>query len=404
MKQRLIFPCMLAVTLTSLLLAGCNKSDVKESAADKTSIVAAQFSDVAKDPKDANDMFVSARYLAANSTLMAMNGELSKFNGTVLDSATKKVLEESSNIQENKLWPVVKDLAGYGASPGIVISTPFGKFVFFDAVHTESGQTYLVGINLSTKNASILEAIGAGYSVSTSSVLDAAALWAYRALGTIASYENKKGQVQSEVITKEYQSLAVGYLYAVENIMTEAERRRRATEQPSNTAQLPRIKSQELVFSGDTLSYPKGASEEALIAAVPAMQCMDFLGSRMCTAEVNLTQKVLLGGLPGSCMGGKEVLAELEENTLRKIACDVAPLVAEAVYNNHRDKFGDPKTKTVMISGMKTIHSEWQVGADYVMVTRYSGVDFYGKPINNFNVSISAKDVLNNSVSRVLRD
>ncbi len=394
MKKRLISPCMLAVTLTSLLLAGCNKSDIKESAADKTSIVAAQFSDIAKNPKDTNDMFVSARYLAANSTLIAIAGELSKFNGTVLDRTTQKVLEDSSNIQENKLWPVVTDLTGYGASPGIAISTPLGNFVFFDAVHTESGKTYLVGINLSTKNASILEAIGAGYSVSTSSVLDAAALWAYRALGTIANYENKNGQMQSDKITNEYQSLAVGYLYAVENFMTETERRRRATEQLSNPAQHSQIQPHELVFSGETLRYPKGASEEALIAAVPSMVCVDFLGSRTCTAEVKFMPKVLLGGLPGSCMGGKEIVADLEENQLQKLGCDVEPLVAEAVYNHHQDKFGAPKTETVITGGMKSLHSEWQVGADYVMVTRYNGMDFRGKPINNFNVAISARESL----------
>lgn len=390
MKTRLITSCILVMALFSGLMTGCNKSDAPESAEQKNPIVAAQPSDVAKDPKSTNDMLVSARFLAANSSLLALDGDLAKFKGTLLEGATKTALQESSDIKENYLWPVVSKLSGYEAYPGVVFSTPLGRFVFFEAVHPESGQTYIVGINLETKKASVLEAIGNGHSISSSGVLDAAALWAYRAISTVANYETRNDKTPFQKITKEYQALAVGYLYAVEYFVVEAERRRQAMQQISSAEPPPRNEPQGLVFSGETLRYPKGASEEALIAAVPSMKCMDFEGSRMCTAEVSLLQRVLLDGLPGTCMGGKEVVAVLDKDKrLKTLGCDVAPLVAEAVFNDHQNRFGAPKNETVVTGGMKAVYAEWKVGEDYVLVTNYLGNDFYGKPLNNFNVHIS---------------
>lgn len=89
-------------------------------------------------------------------------------------------------------------------------------------------------------------------------------------------------------------------------------------------------------------------------------------------------------------MGGKEVVAVLDKDKrLKTLGCDVAPLVAESVFNDHQNKFGAPKNETVVTGGMKAIYAEWKVGEDYVLVTNYLGNDFYGKPLNNFNVHIS---------------
>lgn len=125
---------IIAVAIATMLVTGCNKSDAPEAAEQKNPIVAAQPSDVAKDPKSTNDMLVSARFLAANSTLLALDGDLAKFKGTLLEGTTKTALLESSDIKENYLWPVISKLSGYEVYPGVGFSTPLGRFVFFEAV------------------------------------------------------------------------------------------------------------------------------------------------------------------------------------------------------------------------------------------------------------------------------
>lgn len=214
-----------------IALSGCNHPDSQD---EKVAIAAAQPSDAAKAPKNEKEMFVSARFIAANSSHLPLEGDLEKFKGTLLDTQTRKAIEEGSNIKTNDLWPLISNLKEYKAQPAVALTAPVGRFVFFEASHQETAQIYIVGVNLETKQAFILESLYGTYQWSGSDgYLNAAAMWAYRAISVIENFEIDNDKAPSlKKITKGYQALAVGYLYAFESLAADSERRRLAQQQP----------------------------------------------------------------------------------------------------------------------------------------------------------------------------
>lgn len=257
MNQNILNSLLVAI-LSVITFSGCHYSDTE---GQKTTIVAAQPSDAAKAPKDAKEMFISARFIAANISYLPLEGDLAKFKGTLLDSQTKKNLEEGSDIKTNRLWSAISNLNGYNAQPAVVLSTPVGRFVFFEAIHQETAQVYIVGVNLETKKASILESLYGTYDWSSpDGFLNAAALWAYRAISVIANFEpqNNKVPLQGKV-TNDYLALAVGYLYAIESIGAESERRKVAQQQPVSGERTTLPELQGSGFSGEISRDPNDA-------------------------------------------------------------------------------------------------------------------------------------------------
>lgn len=145
-----------------------------------------------------------------------------------------------------------------------------------------------------------------------------------------------------------------------------------------------------LQLIGQTLTFPKGATEKALLAAMPEMKCFEFEGSRMCSAPVTLSQMALIGGINGTCIGGKEVTAVIRHGRVSEVGCDVGQIVAQGIADSETAKHGAPKSDTVTISSMRTDYREWKDGSNYVVLSSVHGSDFYGAPLNNFYVRVSS--------------
>lgn len=145
-----------------------------------------------------------------------------------------------------------------------------------------------------------------------------------------------------------------------------------------------------LQFIGESVTFPKGATEKALLAAVPEMKCFDFEGSRMCSAPVTLWQMALIGGINGTCIGGKEVTAVIRHGRVSGVGCQVGQIVAQGIADSQAAKHGVPKSDTVTVSSMRIDYQEWKDGSNYVLLSWAHGSDFHGSALNAFEVHVSS--------------
>lgn len=147
---------------------------------------------------------------------------------------------------------------------------------------------------------------------------------------------------------------------------------------------------QTVKLFGDGLRYPRGATEAAMLAAVPSLSCFTFQGERMCSTKVQLFEQELIGGLPGTCTIGKSVTASFEHDHLHGIGCDIVRGVAESVIRTETQRYGEPKSSATMISGMRVETAEWKAGRDFVTLVSYSGNDAYGNPVDAFTLHMGS--------------
>lgn len=164
----------------------------------------------------------------------------------------------------------------------------------------------------------------------------------------------------------------------------------KAIRDAGSTGSAPAGSEAPLQLIGESVTFPKGATEKALLAAVPEMKCFEFEGSRMCSAPVTLSQMALIGGINGTCIGGKEVTAEIRQGRVSGVGCDVGQIVAQGIADSQIAKHGAPRSDTVTISSMRTDYREWRDGSNYVVLSRAHGNDFHGASLNNFNVRVSS--------------
>jgi hypothetical protein len=164
----------------------------------------------------------------------------------------------------------------------------------------------------------------------------------------------------------------------------------------ANRASSPANREPQISLVGDTLRYPKGVGEKALLAAAPDLTCRKFEGDRVCTGAAPRVQSALLIGLPGNgqCKQTAEVVVALKGGKVVAASCDIEPTLARQIMAQHNAQFGGPTIDTKSLQAMNMDFYEWKVGSNYVMVTEYYGSGYGGVPVNNVSVSVSSRSNL----------
>lgn len=156
------------------------------------------------------------------------------------------------------------------------------------------------------------------------------------------------------------------------------------------------VPSASATKTASLLIWPRSSSIQDIKDKIPQLKCFTYQGEDACTAKMDSSQISLLRSQknPVICTIGKEVTITLSEDVVNGVSCETTE---ETVQQLSRELLNQNKKSLVQenqIGPMKVMHQEWKVENDYLILSRYSGRDVYGNPLNTFVARISTEPML----------